>query len=165
MGYDVAITRGPLRTLFDLKGLKEAVVAWCGTALPDLPDQPNSLTAKGTRLLMWIGPDHWLLADDIALEEMLSDTLRPDTAPAEMSIVLVSDTLTFFVVEGSDSNELMAVATSLDLHPASFADDCVSQIEAFGIKALIRRVASGYEIAVDRSYEDWFEASLRRAAS
>lgn len=165
MGYDVIITREPLRAVFDLKGPEEAVVAWCGTALPDLPDQPNSLTAKGTRLLMWIGPDHWLLADALAQEEKLSEALRPDAAPAEVSIVLVSDTLTFFVVGGPDAAEVMAIATPLDLHPLSFAEDCVSQTEAFGTKALIRRCAGGYEIAVDRSYGDWFEASLRRAAS
>jgi sarcosine oxidase gamma subunit len=56
----------------------------------------------------------------------------------------------------------MAVASPLDLHPASFPADAATWAEAFGIKALIRRIDDGFEIAIDRSYADWFEDVLKR---
>ena len=165
MGYIVTITREPMQAIFDLIGSKDAISDWCGAALPDFPVRPNSLTATGHRKLMWIGPDHWLLAAPLAEEDELAAALRPRDAPESISIVVLSDTLTFFTVEGPDMAEIMAVATPLDLHPSAFFADSVSQTEAFGTKALIRRTAAGFELAVDRSYGDWFAACLDRSAS
>ncbi|MCB2136557.1 MAG: sarcosine oxidase subunit gamma [Rhodobacteraceae bacterium] len=165
MAYDVSITRLPLFTLFDLKGGADALRAWCGPALPALPARPTrALTAAG-RTVVWTGPDHWLMRADLAEEAALYTALRPDDAPGDISIVQVSDTLVFFAITGPDAGDVMAVATPLDLHPDLFPPDAASWSEAFGTKALIRPIADGFELAVDRSYADWVEAMLGRTAS
>lgn len=165
MPYDVIITRLPLRTLFDLKGTATALAAWCGTALPPFPDRPNSRTEAAGRGLHWAGPDRWLLMAPLAEEAVLAAALRAEEAPDDISVTLVSDTLTFFAVTGPDATEVMAVVTPLDLHPDTFPQDGAAWTEALGIRSAIRRIADGYEIAVDRSYADWFEESLRRAST
>ncbi|MCV2873496.1 sarcosine oxidase subunit gamma [Defluviimonas sp. WL0050] len=165
MPYDVTITRLPLRALFDLKGRAAALEKWCGTALPPFPGRPNSRTEAADRGLHWTGPDRWLLMAPLAEEAALATALRADKVPVDLSITPVSDTLTFFAVTGPDVAEVMAVATPLDLHPDSFPPDGASWTEAFGIRSAIRTIAAGYEIAVDRSYADWFEESLRLACT
>ncbi|MGC1429418.1 MAG: sarcosine oxidase subunit gamma family protein [Albidovulum sp.] len=161
MAYDVTITRPPLRAAFDLKGTPDEITKCYSDVLPPLPGRPNSLTTQDGHDLLWIGPDHWLLLAPIAQEEMLVSALRSGGGtPADIATTLISDTLTFFAVTGSEAGEVMAVASPLDLHPDAFSPDGASWTEAFGTKALIRRIASGYEIAVDRSYGDWFEATL-----
>ncbi|MDI3336407.1 sarcosine oxidase subunit gamma family protein [Defluviimonas aestuarii] len=165
MPYDVTITRLPLRALFDLKGTATALAAWCGTALPPFPDRPNSRMEAAGRGLCWTGPDRWLLMAALAEEATLAKALRSEQAPDDLSVTLVSDTLTFFAVTGPDATEVMAVVTPLDLHPDIFPQDGAAWTEAFGIRSATRRIAAGYEIAVDRSYADWFEESLRRAST
>lgn len=165
MPYDVTITRLPLRALFDLKGRAAALEKWCGTALPPFPGRPNSRTEAADRGLHWTGPDRWLLMAPLAEEAALATALRANEAPDDLSITLVSDTLTFFAVTGPDAADVMVVATSLDLHPDSFSQDGAAWTEAFGIRSAIRRIKDGYEIAVDRSYADWFEECLRRVST
>ena len=162
MGYDVDITRLPLRALFDLKGKKDALRRWCGGALPPLPNCPNRITESQERRLVQTGPCCWLLLAPLEAEGALTEALRPVEAPDDLSIVPVSDTLTFFAVTGAEAGDVMAVATPLDLHPSAFPPDGASWTEAFGVRALIWRIAEGYEIAVERSYGDWFEEVLRR---
>lgn len=165
MPYDVVINRLPLRALFELKGSGLEIAAWCGDALPEFPDKPNTASSRNGRTLIWTGPDRWLLNASGNEEETLIRAVRPDAAPGDLSIVLISDTLTFFEISGPEADEVMAVATPMNIHPSAFPADGACFTEAFGTKALLRRVANGFEIAVDRSYGDWFEESLRRAAS
>lgn len=165
MAYDVTIARLPLRTLFEIRGTAERVASWCGDAIPPLPHQPNRATAAGGRRLIHTGRDRWLLMAPIAEESVVAGALRPGDAPGDLSLVLVSDTLTFFSVTGPEAGEVMAVATPLDLHPQIFPADGAGWTEAFGAKALLRRTEGGFEVAVDRSYTDWFEACLVAAAS
>ncbi|MBL9045983.1 MAG: sarcosine oxidase subunit gamma [Tabrizicola sp.] len=162
MAYEVTIHELPLRAVFDLKGDRAALAAWCGIALPD---QPNRQAGAGLGQVALIGPDHWLLWADVAEERDLAASLRPEAVPADLSIVLISDTLTFLAVTGPDAGEVMAVATPLDLHPSVFGPDDIAFAEAHGIKALIRRLAGGFELGVERSYADWFRTILERCAS
>jgi sarcosine oxidase subunit gamma len=165
MGYDATITQLPLRALFDLQGEPSAIGDWCGDALPAFPERPNSVSERDGRTLIWTGPDHWLLSAPLGAEAGLSEELRPDDAPADIGVTALSDTVTFFAVTGPDAGAVMAVATPLDLHPDTFPADAASWTESFGTKALIRRIGEGYEIAVDRSYSDWFGAMLDRVVA
>ncbi len=165
MGYDAIITRLPLRALFDLKGKRDVLRNWCGDTLPPFPDHPNRLTEAHGRQLVHTGPGCWILMASLAVEQALTAALRPDEAPGDLSVVPISDMLTFFAVTGPEASDVMAVATPLDLHPRVFPPDGASWTEAFGIRALIRRIAGGYEMAVERSYADWFEEALVRTTA
>ena len=162
MGYEVTVQELPLRAVFDLKGERTALAAWCGFTLPDRPNR-QAVAGRGQAAL--IGPDHWLLWDDLAQEPDLVASLRPDAAPAELSIVPISDTLAFLAVTGPDAGEVLAVATPLDLHPSVFGMEDIAFTEAHGIKALIRCLAGGFEIGIDRSYANWFRMMLERCAA
>ena len=152
MIYDVTIEPLGLMALFDLKSSPAALSDWCGTALPDFPETPLGYTVKDGMELMYLGPEHWLLRAPLDMEEALSNALKPDAAPDDISIVRVSDTLTFFSISGPERDEVMAVATPLDLHPTVFPDRCATYTEAFSAKSLILRSGEAYHLGVDRSY-------------
>lgn len=164
MSYDVTMTRQPISAVFDLKGPREAVQNWLGEAAPALPDRMNSRVSEGGVSLYHIGPEHWLLRADIAREDALLAALKPDSAPSRISILRISDSLTFFAIEGSDADQIMSIACPLDLHPTKFDHASVSFSTAFGTKALVVRTERGFEIGADASYADMITEYLDRAA-
>ncbi|MBE1285205.1 MAG: sarcosine oxidase subunit gamma [Rhodobacteraceae bacterium] len=163
MPYDARYTRQGLSALFDLKGAMPDVRSWCGEAVPDFPATPNTRTEKDGRSLWFIGPNHWILRAPIEEEGHLDADLRPTEAPAEVSVVRISDTLTFFSVEGADAAQVMAVACPLDLHPSVFGPDAVTYTEVFGLKALVMQKGAGFEFAVEQSFGDMIDDYLTRA--
>lgn len=163
MGYDVQITRLPLQALFDLKGTAAGLKAWAGSHLPPLPARPNGYEALAGRMLKLIGPDHWILRAGIDEEDALLAALNPDGAPTGLSIVRISDSLVFFSITGPDADQVMAVATPLDF--TALAPSDVTVTEALGIKALIRRIPDGYEMAVDLSFAPMVQEYLNRIRS
>ncbi|MEM7317509.1 MAG: sarcosine oxidase subunit gamma [Pseudomonadota bacterium] len=162
MPYDAAVIRLPVLALFDLQGTPEALSAWA-TSLPGFPDQPNTLTRAGPDELCHVGPNRWLLRSAIDREDALQASLRPDEAPPEISIVPVSDTLTFFRVTGPDALNVLSIGCPLDLHPDMFGPDAVSYTEFFGLRALVLRCTGGFDIAVEQSYGDMIADCLSRA--
>ncbi len=162
MPYDARIDRLPIYALFDLKGPKEALAAWSKDTL-EFPNGPSRLKRRGSAALCHIGPNRWLLRDDLQNEAALSETLRPQDAPAEISIVRVSDTQTFFRITGPDALEVMSIGCTLDLHATVFGPDAVSYTEFFGIKALVLRCEGGFECAVEQSFGNMIEDFLTRA--
>ena len=89
--------------------------------------------------------------------------LKPADAPANISIVKISDTLAFFEVVGVDADQIMAIACPMDLHPSVFGSNDVSYSEVFGLRALIMRRGDGFEFAVEQSFGTMIEDYLRRA--
>lgn len=162
--YDVAID-GPMHfAMFDMRGRRAAVTEWCGVALPPLPDRPLSASHAGEDTLLWLAPERWLLVAPPAREDALAAALRSDAAPVDVSIVEISDAMTFFEVSGRDAAEVMAVASPLDIRPDRFGRDGATLTEAFGLSALVQRTPGGFRIGWDSSYGDMAADYLARAA-
>lgn len=164
MPYDVTFTRLETQALYDLKGPRAALLDWAGEALPAFPERPNTATGDGV-VLMFIGPDHWLVRAELTAEESLETALRPSEAPPEISIVKISDTLAFFRIIGPDAGEVMAVACPMDLHASRFGREAVSFTEAFGLKALVTRCEGGFDLAVEQSFGPMVTDYLSRVIS
>ena len=160
MTYSVHIQQRGLMALFDLKGKESALSGWC--ALPPFPAMPVTYSVQADRELMAIGPEHWILRAPLDQEEALFAALKPDAAPADISIVHISDTLCFFEITGPDVLEVMAVATPLDLHAEVFPANGATFSEIFSVKALIIRIEGGFQFGVDRSYAPMIADYLAR---
>ncbi|WP_424830322.1 sarcosine oxidase subunit gamma [Ruegeria sp.] len=163
MSYDVDIARTGMAALFDLKGVPEPLEAWLIGTMPALPRRPNSKFSGDGVDLLYIGPNHWLIRAPLDQEQSLSDRLKPETCPPDISIVRVSDTQVFFRVVGPQASDIMAIACPLDLHLASFGPQDVTFTEIFGLKALVQRCEGGFEFAVEQSFADMVEDYLSRA--
>ncbi|MDU8944112.1 sarcosine oxidase subunit gamma [Ovoidimarina sediminis] len=163
MRYDVTTERLGLMALFDIQGDRAAVAKWVGDALPPLPERPNTRSSGGGADVFFIGPNHWIARAPIEREEALNARLNPTDCPADISIVRVSDTLTFFRATGPEAAEIMAIACPLDLHASVFGAEAVTHTEVFGLKALVLRCDGGFEFAVEQSFGDMVEDYLARA--
>lgn len=165
MPYDVSLSLLELQALFDIKGRIEHIRLYLGDFASSFPDSPNTFSIQESRTIYYLGPDQWLLRGSLKQESELLATLRPDGAPDDISIVLVSDMLAFFEIAGSQADEVMSIITPLDIHPSAFPADGATFTEAFGIKALVSRKVDGsgaYELAFDRSYQEMVSECLRR---
>jgi sarcosine oxidase subunit gamma len=103
MNYEADIVRIGAMALFDLKGKKDALIAWLGEDLPPFPEAANTGSSRADAELLYIGRDHWLLLAPLEKEAILETALRTSAAPSDISIVQVSDSQTFFDITGPDA--------------------------------------------------------------
>jgi sarcosine oxidase, subunit gamma len=165
MSYDVTVARLPISALFDLKGPQAALTGWTKGALPDFPVTANTRSERAGVSLAHIGPDHWLLRADLAREAALTAGLRPEDAPPEISIVMISDSLSFFRITGPDAARVLAIGCPLDLHASVFPANGACFTAFFGLKAFVTRHGDGFDCAVDQSYADMTGDYLTRATT
>jgi len=154
MNYQVNITVTDLHAMLDLKGDGDFLRAW--PVLSDLafPTINNTATERDGMSVYWIGKQHWLVRAPLDQEPAFYSIAKSAEAIDEISATIVSDAMSFFSLNGHDADQVMSIASPLDVHPSVFPKNGVTYTEAFGIKALIIRCEGGYEIGVDRSYFD-----------
>ena len=144
MPYDVIIDRLPIFALFDLKGRREDLAKWA-PSLPDFPGKPNTMTTHRKKpRCSSSGPTAGCCARRSSWEDALVRALRPSEAPADISIVTVSDTMTFFRITGPDAGAVVSIGCPLDTHPDTFGPDAVTYSEFFGLRSLILRCDGGF---------------------
>ena len=154
MGYQATIKRLGLSAIFDIKGDASAASKRISHLGLVLPSEVNTATEKDGQYLCWVGENHWLLLAPAEKENQLLDTLAPHDPAMDCRIVLVSDAYTFFTVTGNQADEILAIASPLDIRLINFPKNAATYSELFGIGGLIMRRQNGYLIAVERSYTD-----------
>ena len=161
MPYDVKTRKLAQPALFEIRGPLDSVTQRCGPHLPAFPMTPNTRTAADDIEVYWLGRRRWLLRAPAAEEERLEGLFAPESVPADMSVVLVSDSYIFFEISGPGADQVMAIATPLDFGRAHPDAACFTQ--AFGIRALFIKRRDRYEFAFERSFEEMIEDCLARA--
>ena len=154
MGYQATIKKLGLSAIFDIKGDASAASKRISHLGLVLPSEVNTATEKDGQYLCWVGENHWLLLAPAEKENQLLDTLAPLDSAMDCRIVLVSDAYTFFTVTGNQADEILAIASPLDMRLINFPKNAATYSELFGIGGLIMRRQNGYLIAVERSYTD-----------
>ena len=154
MAYQATIEKQGLSTIFDIKGDASAVAKRLLQLGLTLPASANMSIEKDGQHLCWIGETHWLLLAPVEKEAQLLDSLAPHDPAPDCRIVLVSDAYSFFSVRGDQADDILAIASPLDIRRINFPDNAASYTELFGIRGLVLRRQNGYSVAVERSYAD-----------
>ena len=165
MSYDVNAKRQGLSTLIDIKTSTSELIDWLPASLLPLPDTANTAKRSEELIMYWIGPGHWLLRGPIDQEYEIIEKLNLQSVPSHISAILISDSLCFFELTGSDVDQVVSIVSPLDIHQSVFPENGVSFTEAFGLKAALIRIQTGFELAVDTSYADMLEDYLKRAGA
>tara|TARA_B100001093_G_scaffold109521_2_gene101774 strand:+ start:1845 stop:2345 length:501 start_codon:yes stop_codon:yes gene_type:complete len=160
MAYNVKIYPRILNTIFDIKGSTSDVRAHLKDHIYSFPTKPNSYISQGDWKVFYVGLNHWILMAPIDDEQELTVSLKPEDAPASVSIVLISDTLTFFHLDGPDAFSIMSIACPLNLNNDAFTEESVTFSEIFGLKGLIFRDGHGFKFAVDQSFGEMISQYL-----
>ena len=154
MAYQAIIEKQGLSTIFDIKGDASAVAKRLSQLGLTLPASANMSIEKDGQHLYWIGETHWLLLAPVEKEAQLLESLTPHDPALDCRIVLVSDAYSFFSVRGDQADDILAIASPLDIRRINFPDNAASYTELFGIRGLVLRRQNGYSVAVERSYAD-----------
>lgn len=154
MAYQATIEKQGLSTIFDIKGDASAVAKRLSQLGLTLPASANMSIEKDGQHLCWIGETHWLLLAPVEKEAQLRDSLAPHDPALDCRIVPVSDAYSFFSVRGDQADDILAIASPLDIRRINFPDNAASYTELFGIRGLVLRRQNGYSVAVERSYAD-----------
>lgn len=163
MNYQATITVTDLHAMLDLKGDRVFLQAWPALAELAFPTTNNTFDARASKYVYWIGKQHWLVRAPLEQEQALYSIAKSAETIDEISATIVSDAMSFYRIVGVDADQVMSIASPLDIHPSVFPKNGVTYTEAFGIKALVVRCEGGFEIGVDRSYFDMIGDCFGRA--
>ena len=159
MGYRVDI-RGPGRpALISLRVGAARMPAMERALGVGLPGPAGPVSGNGTVTVFGLGPDEWLVRVSPDDEEAWLAALEEAAAGSFSAVVLVSDAWRVFTLAGSESLDVLAQATGVDVHPSVFPAGRAVRAAFARITALIHRFD-------DRpSFDVYVDASLARYAA
>ncbi len=103
-----------------------------GTALGAmLPNQPGQVVRTHRLLILWLGPDEWLLVGPRGTAQDIADTLNSALDDEHGAVADTSAHRTIVEVSGPNTRQLLSKGCALDLHPRSFgANRCAQTLLA-----------------------------------
>ena len=112
-----------LRTSPDNKIVRRAVKRSVGT---DLPLDANTFTAAGDRMVIWLGPDEWMImAENGAAPSIIADLDTPEAG--HVAATDISDAIGVVTMTGPHVRAVLAKHCGLDLHPGAFTPGMAQQ--------------------------------------
>jgi len=172
-GAELVLSERPHRCQVNLRGkiddptFAARVASAIGLALPAVP---NTTTSDGGITALWLGPDEWLITARPGREAEIAGKLQDALAGLFAAATDVSDARTVIAVAGPRARELMAKATSLDLHPRVFRAGLCAQTGFALVSMILLQTLDddapggpAYEIFIADSFADyawrWLEAA------
>jgi sarcosine oxidase subunit gamma len=131
----------------------------------ELPRDPNTVALGETYIVLWLGPDEWLLQSTGPREATLERTLRPLLAGRFAAVVDVSSGSIVVEVRGSRARDVLQKGCPLDLHPRVLGIGQCAQSHFFKAAIVLRPLAADtFEVILRRSYADYASRMLIDAA-
>ena len=127
-----------------------------------LPAEPNTYARDGNLLVLWLGPDEWLVIappDSDDLEERLRAEL-----PAGGAVIDVSAQRTTLRMSGPAVRDVLARGCALDLHPQVFTGRCAQTMVA-RTQAILVEEAGEFLVLVRSSFAGYLGEWLLDAAA
>jgi sarcosine oxidase, subunit gamma len=132
-----------------------------------LPAVPNSVTSRGDRRALWLGPDEWLLVGPEGQQGALHDALRVGLGSASGSIVDVSANRTLVEIHGPSARELLAHGVPIDLDERALGPGHCAQTLLAKAQVIIecRKVESAFYVYIRSSLAGYVADWLLDAAA
>ena len=134
------------------------------------PTEPNTaiVSDDGTRHVLWLGPDEWLILGEPGTGPALESALRAAIGQGHGAVVDVSANRTALSVSGPRARELLAFGCSLDLDPRRFKPGRCAQTMLARANVIIAPVGPAEEpsfrVLVRPSFAAYLAAWLTDAA-
>ena len=136
-----------------------------------LPTEPNTAVVSddGTRHVLWLGPDEWLILGEPGTAPALESALRAAIGEAHGAVVDVSANRTTLSVSGPRARDLLAFGCSLDLDERRFKPGMCAQTLLARANVIIVPVGPAVEpafrVLVRPSFAAYLAAWLMDAAA
>jgi len=119
----------------------------------DLPTDPKQSNSVNQRVVMWLGPDEWLILDDA---KSGLDNLPAALANIECSIVDISHRNTAIVIKGKRVTDVLNSGCPQDLSLAAFPiGACSRTVLGKSEIILLRLSADKFHVECWRSFSDY----------
>lgn len=130
------------------------------------PRTPNTVRKKDDTVILWLGPDEWLIVVPGGRETKLEAELRKALARQHTALTDVSDSRVVIGMTGPDAPKVLMKGCSLDLHPRAFAANQCAQTRLARAHMLLHQLdeSPAYDIYVHRSFADYAWRWLEHAA-
>lgn len=130
------------------------------------PSKANTTAAGDRGVILWLGPDEWLIEVAAATETELAMSLESTLSDLHAAVVVVGDAHITLSLSGPKAAEVLAKGMTLDLDPDHFPAGCCARSLLAKAPVLLHRpgVDVLYEITVTRSFADYVSLWLRDAA-
>jgi len=135
-----------------------------------LPVEPNTVTSKGKKQALWLGPDEWLLTmpDEQTAKQLVALSNALDGHHA--AVFDVSDSRLTFSLSGINARDVIKKGCGLDLHPRTFGPGQCAQSTLSMAHVLIHQTAetkktkaATYHLYVHRSFAQYLWTWLEDA--
>ena len=172
MPYDVEVTEQPMYAVLNLRGGDDARAAFSKALGVDLKDQVSTVTSKGNMHVFTVGPDEWMVTAPSSEEERLESKLRAVVEGMFAAVTIVSDMNKVYRIFGPEARDLLAQATSIDLHSREFGPGkCARTAFAKTTGAVIHQIdeAPTFDVYIESSYvaymKLWFDTASGKLAA
>ena len=130
-----------------------------------LPETPCSYTAGTNAAAYWLAPGEWLVAVTAGVENELEDRLR-DALDGAGAVVDVSAGYLRYNLRGPAAALLLMKASPYDFDRRTFGPGrCVQTVFAKTTALVARGEDESFDLAIRRSYTDYFERWTTDAVS
>lgn len=161
----VTLAALPFRGKLSLRGGDSVRGPAAATLGAELPGAMRGV-AVGETVLLWLGPDEWLVLTAADRTEPIAASLRAALAGTHHAIVVISDRMTGIGVAGDRARDVINAGCPLDLHPFAFAPGAVTRTVLGKAPVVLRRPAEAeaFELWVNRSFAPYAWLFLENAA-
>jgi sarcosine oxidase subunit gamma len=161
----VTLAAMPFRGKLILRGgdaIRERAARVLGTTLPPAL---RSVTTADT-VLLWLGPDEWLILTAADRAEAMAAALRDALAGLHHAVVVVGDRMTGIRLAGARAADVLNAGCPLDLHLAVFPAGAVTRTVLAKATVVLRRPeeAPAFELWVNGSFAPYAWRFLENAA-
>jgi sarcosine oxidase, subunit gamma len=125
----VAIVEEPFITMVELRVDPAGAGAAAAASLlgVELPTTPSTYAKSADTVVIWLGPDEWLVTGTSLTGPELEDRLRDTVSSHGGTAVDVSGQRTTLELSGSHSRDVLGKGCALDLHPSAFGGGTAAQ--------------------------------------
>jgi sarcosine oxidase, subunit gamma len=149
------------------KKIRDAAQKALGFALPV---EPNTVTSKGKKQALWLGPDEWLLTMPADQTTKLQAALSKALEGHHAAVFDVSDSRLTLSLSGVNARDVIKKGCGLDLHPRTFGPGQCAQSTLSMAHVLIHQTAetkktkaATYHLYVHRSFAQYLWTWLEDA--
>ena len=129
------------------------------------PIEANTVSRVGDTLIVWLGPDEWLVISPPDIKDGLSAKLEEALSGLHASVNDISGGQTIIRLRGARAMDVLSKGCPVDLHPRAFGAGQCAQSHIAKCNALIIQVDDGptYDVVVRRSFADYLARWLNHA--
>jgi sarcosine oxidase, subunit gamma len=148
------------RTMVTLRGdaddeaFRSAVT---GATAVALPREPTTAAVSGSRSILWMGPDEWLVVAPPDARDSLPAALAGALEGQHAAAVEVGESMTVIALSGPRARDVLAKGCTIDLHPRVFDPGRVVRTLLAKVGIILHQTdeAPTFEVYVHRSFADY----------